>query len=40
MPLQIQQLNHDDVLIEFDSEFDVEWVAQKLLRMEQWMGAP
>ena len=39
MPLQIQQLNYHDVLIEFDSEFDVEWVIQKLLRMEWWMGA-
>ena len=39
MPLQIQQLNHD-VLIEFDGEVDVEWVVQKLLRMEEWMGAP
>ena len=36
MPLWIQQLNHHDVLI----EFDVEWVVQKLLRMEWWMGAP
>ena len=40
MPLQIQQLNYHDVLIEFDSEVDVEWVAQKLLRIEWWMGAP
>ena len=30
IPLQIQWLNHHDVLIEFDSEVDVEWVAQKL----------
>ena len=39
MPLQIQQLNHHDALIEFDSEVDVEWVVQKLLMMEQWMEA-
>ena len=39
MPLQIQQLNYHDVLILFGSEVDVEWVAQKLLRMEWWMGA-
>ena len=32
--LQILWLNYHDVLIEFDSEVDVEWVAQKLLRME------
>ena len=38
MPLWIQWLNHHDVLIEFDSEVDVEWVAQKLLRIEWWMG--
>ena len=40
MPLQIQQLNYHNVLIEFDSEVDVGWVAQKLSRMEWWMGAP
>ena len=40
MPLWIQWLNYHDVLIEFDSEVDVGWVAQKLLRMEWWMGAP
>ena len=34
IPLQIQQLNHYDVLIEFDSEVDVESVVQKLLSME------
>ena len=38
MLLRIQQLSHHDVQIEFDSEVDVEWVAQKLLRMEWWMG--
>ena len=38
MPLLIKQLSHCDVLIEFDSEVDVEWVVQKLLRMEWWMG--
>ena len=36
MSLQKQWPNYCDVLIEFDSEVDVEWVAQKLLRMEQW----
>ena len=40
MPLWTQQLNHHDVLIEFDSEVDVERVVQKLLRIEWWMGAP
>ena len=40
MPLKIQWVNYHDALIEFDSEADVEWVAQKLLRMEWWMGAP
>ena len=40
MPLWIQWLNYHDVLIEVDSEADVEWVAQKLLSMEWWMGAP
>ena len=40
IPLQIQWLNHCDVLIEFDSEVDVGWVVQKLFRMEWWMGAP
>ena len=40
IPLWIQQLNYQDVLIEFDGEVDVEWVAQKLLRMEWWMGVP
>ena len=39
MPLWIQQLNYPDVLIQFDSEVNVEWVALKLLRMEWWMGA-
>ena len=39
MPLVNQWQNHHDVLIEFDSEVDVEWVAQKLLRMEWQMGA-
>ena len=39
MPLWIQWLNYHDVLIEFDSKADVEWVSQKLLRMEWWMGA-
>ena len=38
MPLQIQWLNHHEVLIEFDSELDVEWAVQKLLRMGWWMG--
>ena len=38
--LQMQWSNHHDVLIEFDSKVDVEWVVQKLLRMEQWMGPP
>ena len=44
MPLQIhvqiQQLSHHDILIEFNSGVDVEWVVQKLLRMEWLMGAP
>ena len=40
MPLQIQQLNHHDVLIKYDSKVDVKWVVHKLLRMEWWMGAP
>ena len=40
MPLQIQPLNHHHVLIEFDSEVNVEWVVQKLFRMEWLMGAP
>ena len=39
MPLQIQWLNHCDVLIEFDSEVDIEWVVQKLLRVE-WLMEP
>ena len=39
-PLQIQLLNYQDLLTEFDSEVDMEWVAQKLLRMEWLMGAP
>ena len=34
MPLWIQWLNYCDLLIEFDIEVDMEWVAQKLLRME------
>ena len=38
MPLRIQWLSHHDMLREFDSKVDVEWVAQKLLRMEWWMG--
>ena len=37
--VRIQQLSYHDVLIEFDREVDVRWVAQKLLRMEWWMGA-
>ena len=37
--MKVQQLRYQDVLIEFDSAMDVEWVAQKLLRMKQWMGA-
>ena len=40
MCLPVQQLNHHYVLIEFESEVDVEWVAQKLLRMVWWMGVP
>ena len=40
MPLQNQQLNYQDALIEFDGEVDVQWVAPKLLRMEWWMGGP
>ena len=40
MPLRIQQFSYHDVLIEFDSGIHVEWVAQKLLRMEWWMGTP
>ena len=40
MPLRIQQLSYQDVLIEYDLEVDVEWVTQKLLWMEWWMGAP
>ena len=39
MPLWIKWLNYHNVSIEFDSEVDVGWVAQQLLRMEQWMGA-
>ena len=39
-PLQIQQLNYHDVLLEIDSKVDVEWVVQKLLRMEGWKRAP
>ena len=39
MPLKVQRQTYQDVLIEFDSALDVEWVTQKLLRMEQWMGA-
>ena len=39
LPLRVQQLSYQDVLIEFDSAVDVEWVAQKLLRMEWWMSA-
>ena len=38
MPLRIQQLSHCDMVIEFDREVDVDWVAQKLLSMEWWMG--
>ena len=38
--LWIQWLNHCDALIEFNGKVDVEWVVKKLLRMEQWMGAP
>ena len=34
MPLKFQWLSQHDVLIEFDSQVDVEWVVQKLLRME------
>ena len=34
------ELNHHDVLIELDSELDVEWVVQKPLRIEWWRGAP
>ena len=40
MPLRIQQLSHWYMLIKFDSEVDVEWVAQKVLQMEWWMEAP
>ena len=40
MPLQIQQLNHHDLLTKFYSEVDVEWVVQKLLRMKWWIAAP
>ena len=40
MPLQIQQLNHCAVLIEFDIKVDMEWVVQQLLKMEWWMGVP
>ena len=36
MPLRIQQLSYHDVLIEFDSEVDVEWVAQK--QYSGWNG--
>ena len=39
LPLKVQQLSYQDALIEFDSIMDVEWVVQKLLRMEWWMGA-
>ena len=39
MPLWIQQLNYCDVRIEFDVEADVQWVAQKLLRMEWLKGS-
>ena len=38
LPLKVQQLSYQDVLIEFDSSMDVECVIQKLLRMEWWMG--
>ena len=38
MPLWNQWLNYHDVLIGVDSDVNVEWVAQKLLRMEQWIG--
>ena len=34
MPLRVQQLSYCDVLIEFNSEEDVQWVAQMLLRIE------
>ena len=40
MPLQIWWLNYHDVLIEFNREVDVRWVAQKLFRMEWWKDAP
>ena len=39
LPKKVQQLSYQDVLIEFDNAVDVEWVAQKLLSMEWWMGA-
>ena len=40
IPLRIQQLSHQGMLIEFDNEVDVQWVAQKLLWKEWWIGAP
>ena len=38
MLMLMQQLNHHDILIESDSEVDVEWVVQRLLKIEWWMG--
>ena len=40
LPLKVQWLSYWDMLREFDSTVDVEWVAQKLLRMEWWIRAP
>ena len=40
MLLRIQWLSYHGVLIKFDSKVNMECVAQKLLRMEWWMGGP
>ena len=38
IPMWIQKLNYQDVLIEFYGKADAEWIAQKFVRMEFWMG--
>ena len=40
LPLKVQGLSYQDVLIVFDSGINMEWVAQKLFRMKWCMGAP
>ena len=40
MPLKVQQSNYWDVLIKLDSPVEMEWVAQKLIRVEWWMWFP